>query len=540
MSNLFQKARLYYFTIKYLKWRQIHYQIKYRVRQKWRSISNFQYDNNLNPKNFELITFGTSIDNYNTYFGELKFKFLNLNRDFENKINWDYPNFGKLWTYNLNYFEYLNQSNSYIYTTEYNKILDDFILQLPNLKNANEPFPTSLRIINWIKYFIKNNLVDEVKNNVLYSQCFILKDNIEYHLAGNHLLENAFALTISGIYFQEKIFFDIGKKILLEELDEQILDDGAHFELSPMYHCLMLYRLLDTINIFESNRNLINNTLKNQDDFLVYLKSKAGVMCGFLTSIIYNDGSYPHFNDSTDGIAPNAKELLEYAKRLNIRSNLIKLSESGFRRINNEIFDLIIKAGNIGANYIPGHAHADSLNFVCKIHEIPFIVDTGISTYEKNEIRQLERSTISHNTVTIANINSSEVWGGFRVGQRANSIIESETHECIKASHDGYLEKHYREIKLEKDKLIILDKLISKDTKAIIHFHPNISFELKEFDILFSNNYMIKFENASSLRIESYAFALGYNNTLPSKKLIIEFKDFLITTISKVEDIIFN
>ena len=36
-------------------------------------------------------------------------------------------------------------------------------------------------------------------------------------------------------------------------LNEQILDDGGHYELSPMYHKLMLYRILDCINLAKSN-----------------------------------------------------------------------------------------------------------------------------------------------------------------------------------------------------------------------------------------------------------------------------------------------
>ena len=33
------------------------------------------------------------------------------------------------------------------------------------------------------------------------------------------------------------------------ELPEQILADGGHFELSPMYHALVLEDLLDLVNI---------------------------------------------------------------------------------------------------------------------------------------------------------------------------------------------------------------------------------------------------------------------------------------------------
>ena len=37
------------------------------------------------------------------------FTFLNIPHDFSDKIDWNYRSYGKLWTYNLNYFDFLNQ-----------------------------------------------------------------------------------------------------------------------------------------------------------------------------------------------------------------------------------------------------------------------------------------------------------------------------------------------------------------------------------------------------------------------------------------------
>ena len=39
-----------------------------------------------------------------------------------------------------------------------------------------------------------------------------------------------------------------GLKIYQQQVNEQILDDGAHFELSPMYHSIILEDMLDIIN----------------------------------------------------------------------------------------------------------------------------------------------------------------------------------------------------------------------------------------------------------------------------------------------------
>ena len=72
-------------------------------------------------------------------------------------------------------------------------------------------------------------------------------------------------------------------------------------------------------------------------------------------------------------------------------------------------YELFLDVGNIGPDYQPGHAHSDTFNFELIFKNKPIIVDTGISTYEKNNTRQLQRSTFSHNTVMIGNSEQSEV-----------------------------------------------------------------------------------------------------------------------------------
>ena len=51
------------------------------------------------------------------------------------------------------------------------------------------------------------------------------------------------------------INFIKAKNLLIDQLNEQILDDDAHFELSPMYHQIIFSRLLDSINLINLNKN---------------------------------------------------------------------------------------------------------------------------------------------------------------------------------------------------------------------------------------------------------------------------------------------
>lgn len=533
---MLQNITLYYHTIKHLRWIQIRYQLWYRLRQKVRALVRFKYEFDKKVPVFQQVKMSPSIFNYTSYSGCYNFLFLNLAHKFESEIDWDFKKYGKLWTYNLNYFEFLNQGKNNQHQSEYHDLLHDFILKLPKLKNANEPFPSSLRIINWIKYFISNNIQDQKWNVSLYSQCYILRDNMEYHLMGNHLLENGFALTVSGIYFQDGLLYRKGKKILETELNEQILEDGAHFELSPMYHCLMLYRLLDTINVLKSNIDLINSVFGEQEQFSSFLETKAEKMCGWLKAMMYDDGSYPHFNDSTEGVAPTAISILTYAEQLGISSETMKLSESGYRRLKNDYCDVIVKAGKIGPEYIPGHAHADSLSFVCNINKIPVIVDTGISTYENNLQRQLERSTISHNTISLCNQNSSQVWGSFKVAKKADSKINICSDNLIQLEHSGYKKiKHKRNLNLAFDRITIWDEVIGEDhgdSKSNIIFHPaTIVNKINSNVFKLNGKYKLVIENAIKVQIVDSLVANGFNKVVPTQKMDILFKDWIKITI---------
>lgn len=256
---------------------------------------------------------------------------------------------------------------------------------------------------------------------------------MEYHLLGNHLLEDAYSLYIGAIYFGDERMWKKASALLRKLLDEQVLNDGVHYEQSPMYHCILLDRLLDVYNISTSNPHFG----QKQKDFNAFLKGMATAMLGHLESITYKDGNYPLFNDAAEGIAPTPKEIKDYAKRLGLEWQSIPLGECEYRKMQENDFEAFVDVGGIAANYQPGHSHADALNYELRIGGKPFIVDTGISTYDKTPRRQYERSTAVHNTVTIDGKDSAEVWGGFRVGRRSDVVIAEDTPESVIAQCDG-------------------------------------------------------------------------------------------------------
>ena len=505
-----KKIILLFNTVKFLKPIQIYYRIFYLLRARFRKVVRFHYPLSQISSSVDL-NLQSSIYSYESYMDNNEFRFLNLSQNFSDEIDWNFSQYGKLWTYNLNYFDFLNQEKLYPFID----VIENFIDNQGNIEDGFDPFPIALRGINWIKYLTYHKIKNRKIDDSLYAQYNRLEDNLEYHLLGNHLLESSFSLLFGAYYFEDERLYSRAKKILKAELKEQILSDGAHFELSPMYHQIMLFRVLDCINLVNEN------SWKNRE-LLVLLRDKAELMLGWLENISYKNGNIPLLNDSSNGIAPTTKELFDYANRLELTMKKVDMRECGYRKISTDSYELVLDVGNIGPDYIPGHAHSDTFSFELYIDGKPFIVDTGLSTYQTNERRTVERSTCSHNTVEVNGKNQSEVWGGFRVGNRAEVIELIESENMIKATHDGYKKDkilHSRKWHFEENKITIED-ILSKTANGVarLHFHPTVTKE----NILKSI-----FISSDDIKFETYQFAPQFNINKSAIVLVIAFDSTL-------------
>ena len=503
------KFYLFISTIKYLKFSQIFFRVYYLTRSKIRKLTNFKYILDSKSVECNFITLQSGVLYPERGFRLDVFNFLNIKHSFSSEIEWNYEKYGKLWTYNLNYFDFLNHIDR---CEDGVKIIQSYLVADNNRSIGLESYPTSLRGINWVKFLSRYGVDNNDINKDLFRQYVILLDNLEYHLMGNHLLENGFSLLFGGYYFKEDKFYNKAVEILIRELDEQILPDGGHFELSPMYQQIILSRLLDCINL------VLNNTWKDKRN-LQTLIDYASSMLGWLKEISYSSLDVPMFNDSAHNIAPSTRDLFVYADRLGVHIQKVNLDESGYRKIKRKNYECILDIGNIQSGYISGHTHSDTFNFEVRISGSPFIVDSGIGTYESNSRRHIERSTQSHNTVEVMGVNSSEVWGGFRVGNRAVVSKIKESNSEISATHDGYLRRfnilHARKWSFKDDCIIITDSLSSSSkAKFYIHFHPSVNMStIKKAVDTYNMDY----------KIRDYQYSLGFNSYTIAKKIIVSF-----------------
>jgi uncharacterized heparinase superfamily protein len=547
LNSGFKKIQLLFNTIKYLKAGQISNRIKRKFIKP--NVSLLDIPETLAP----VSELKPVVECSQRMLDENSFKF--LNREFALKAaeDWNSKSQEKLWLYNLHYFDDLNAINSKQRAIWHGDLIQKWIEDNPlGLGNGWESYPSSLRVVNWVKWFLwglkLNNNTKQIWIDSLAIQTRFLSQNLEYHLLGNHLFSNAKALVFAGLFFKGEeadCWYQLGVSIINRELSEQILADGGHFELSPMYHAIFLEDLLDLVNIHQAyDRSLPNN-----------LENKIAQMFEWLKAMCHPDGEIAFFNDSTLSISPTFNNLLDYATRLDIAHNdrqlkaLSYLKESGYIRVDREGLALIADVAEIGPDYIPGHGHADALSFELSLFGERVIVNSGISTYESGVERNIQRGSLAHSTVTVDDNNSSEIWGGFRVAKRAKifNIKNSKDNGNIQfsACHDGYkrlkgMVTHCREWNISENLLEIKDDITGSGNHkvtSVLPLHPevvvnsvkddSIVLKIKErsVKVSFKGKGVLLVKNSHyhpefGLSIDNKQLVYSYNGTLPFKTSI--------------------
>lgn len=524
-------SRLYH-TLRPLRWQQYWYRFFYPLKKLWykapkapepaiqAALSHGQ------AQLFTLPSFDTYHPSYNAY------KLLNIQQGFELfGTDWNAPQQGLLWAYHLNYFNWLKDEHlgigdklatisSYILAAERNQ-----------LRVGLDAYPISLRGINWIRFFITTGICEPVFLQYLYQHYHRLCAFPEYHLQANHLWENGCSLFCAGLYFREDSLYQKGKKILQQALNDQLFSDGGHVEGSPVYHSLLLERLLQCIELAQQ--------LKHADDeiFINTLRTKAAAMLGWLQEMTYCNNKLPMVNDSAYEIAPDVGTLSAFARSVSVFPEKMELGSSGYRMIRQDGYELFIDMADILPAYQPGHAHADTFSFCLGVNGQEIITDPGISTYEDNPARHWERSTNAHNTISIGQQNSSDVWKSFRTGKRAKVITRTESAGNITVRHDGFKNMnviHCRSFTFLKNKIIIEDTLEGRpDGNALLclHFHKGIVLkEIEPFRFL-AGNLLVNIEKAKQVLKESYSYAEGFNKTSAAERLCISLNTSSMITL---------
>lgn len=450
-----------------------------------------------------------------------RFRFLEHWFDFKKKIIWNHdPVSNKLWQniYSF-YIIYIGAQRlsdiklpwelakmqyifilgkTYIYTDD-EKYAKEIICHMDSWISSNPPFrgihwisgfEVGIRVISFImaypfiKKFVEPLFLKKYLSSI-YLQTQFIEDNLSLkEYANNHLIGEAFALVLSGMFLdcdKSMRWYKIGLKLLSDEVIKQNHNDGVNKEQSYSYHRYVLdYYYLLIILLRKNNRTYpshIDRYIQKMTEFLAFSVTPDRGMPDFgdaddargiyikvdgerdytgifaLGAVLFRRHDFKFFSTEIcpeevlwligeegvkDFYALNADEPVK--KNYDFADGGYYIFRDGFHEKSNYLaFDCGPLCSGDG-----GHGHADALSFQLSISGERYFVDTGTYSYNLDyEIRNYFRSTRAHNTVTVDGYDQSEIkdrmsWETF-AGAKLLTRQSSTYFQLIGGMHDGYL-----------------------------------------------------------------------------------------------------
>jgi len=280
----------------------------------------------------------------------------------------------------------------------------------------------------------------------LYRHGVYIQRNLSIYFAPNtHLLGEAVALHALGSIYsrwpRSARWKRIGGRLVQEQMDQQVRDDGSHFEQSSYYHVyaldlFLLHALLDP-GLSESFRE----KMRRMAEYLAALSSEDGVM-PFLGdddggNVFHPYGDRRRFGAATLAscgvffgtdewprkpgdiavqaawwMGPRAFTSGHHGSRREPVPELF--SNAGVAVLSRTPAHIVVDTlgfGHAGA----GHSHAHALSVVCRKHDEDILIDCGTFTYTGDPAwRSRFRGTAFHNTVRVDGLDQADGAGPFR------------------------------------------------------------------------------------------------------------------------------
>lgn len=475
---MIKKLGLYINTIRFMKVSQVYYRIRKmfglkcsigcKVSNNWNAVKPIKTATELDYDPVFLARFSAD------EFVNNKITFLHSSKTFCWNEKWHFSDRSPLWNFNLHYFEFLFSLIDAYRKTNNKKYLDKTIEAIHGWINQNpksnggegwSPYTIALRLTNWLSYYatVQMDLNDSFREAFLKSmheQYEYLSTHLEKDILGNHYFEDLKTLTLCALFFDDEQVLTHTLRIFKAECKEQILGDGMHFELSPMYHKLVFEGVIRVAVALKAKG-------KEDKELEAYIKPMLNVAWSLEEGL----ERIPLFNDCGNNVAKSLQGLVKACKiHFNIKPKYCsQFKESGFYIFKQGNYKLIVDAGQPGPAYIPGHAHCDAMSYELFRNGSPILVNCGTYAYQCDK-RDYFRSTAAHNTVMIDGVEQSQCWGTFRLAKRSITKVLDVTDNSIKMEmRDQNRNVICRNILIKRNKLIVIDKARGKKLISYIH-----------------------------------------------------------------------
>ncbi len=318
--------------------------------------------------------------------------------------------------------------------------LADFPARTGDRVHEWHPYSVSNRLAYWLEFVASGapGGTPEMEDEAL-GFCRRLTDFIEWipelDIGANHLLKNRWAIALSDMVLEPLEGRRVASlRSYLGELESQLLGDGAHYELCPMYHAKVL-----------DDARRMAGLIRAGTEESSRMAAMLARMEGWLELMRLGSRRWANFNDSWD-IPSLASSLWGHAGDEEVHSpasGVVHSRESGFvRGTSRGGWRWLMDVGGVGPSFNPGHCHSDVLSMVLSLGEDEVVVDPGTLHYSPNDERAFLKSCQAHNGPCMADEDHTEMVGSFRVGRAARGegqVLErGEELQCAEGWHRGY------------------------------------------------------------------------------------------------------
>ena len=420
---------------------------------------------------------------------------------------------------------------------------DRCLAELESWLDANPPLmgvnwtsmlELALRSLSWmwaLHFFADPDIEDPAPWTVnlvraLDRQLTHIEQNLSYYFSPNtHLTGEALALYVAGRslpWLPHSVRrANVGRRVLVEEIDRQIAHDGGHRERSVHYH-----------RYTHDFYTLASIVARITDDPVAPTFARALGRVAYATRVLADDhGILPHIGDDDGGVllpltgrrVDDARDSLAVAaalldrpalqigatpeetywylghpsfnhhpleRRSEIRSPQsamvsVALEETGYYVSRHGGTHVIVDGGPHGYQNA-GHAHADALAVTMTLRGMPLLIDPGTGCYTVDAaLRDRLRSTALHNTVTVDDRPQSMPGAPFQWARTADGRVArwrtNDGFDYFDGSHDGYgAITHRRRVLVLHDAMVLVADLVEGGaTRAAAHWHLDPRWQVK-------------------------------------------------------------
>ena len=274
---------------------------------------------------------------------------------------------------------------------------------------------------------------------------------------------------------QSKSYLVQAIETLEVETTRQVFPDGGHVSRNPKIQMDFLREILEVKGVLLAAHYKVPN----------WINETSERMASVLKGMRLGDGKLACFNG---GISADAKEIKELLLKVNLKQRVPSAYlHSGFHRLEADKTILIMDVGVPPTKKENRWAHAGTLSFELSAGKERLIVNCGATEFLGKSWRQAFRSTAAHSTISVDDVNSSELFTLGGCGRIPQSIQcsrrEINGQAIIEARNDGYKDIfdliHRRSITMSSDGSQILgeDRLEGTGGHNYVlrfHLHPNV------------------------------------------------------------------